>query len=154
MPQWSSAELMPVRMGMRVRMHAEALHELRIGGVLPLGCWEWNRRAVIAGQPLWCGQARRVHATAGAEGQRSGGWQIDAHGAPALKIWQHVVRYAGGTPQSCVNCTFQGSVKSGLLFTKAERAKAFVIKVTGHPPYCTAPLAHVCPHHAVSCTHK
>jgi hypothetical protein len=34
----------------------------------------------------------------------------------------------------------QGPVKAGQLFTKAARAKAFVIKVTGQPPSSIAPL--------------
>ena len=110
--------------------------------------------ALIAGNPLWCGQARRVHATSGAERQRPGGWQIDAHGAPAASDHQHVVRNARGTLQVPVICMAQGSVKTGQLFTKADRAKAFVIKVTGQPPSSIALLILYVRPRAVSCTHR
>jgi hypothetical protein len=52
-----------------------------------------------------------------------------------------------------VICMAQGSVKTGQLFTKADRAKAFVIKVTGQLPSSIALLILYVRPRAVSCTH-
>lgn len=68
---------------------------------------------------------------------------------------QHVVRNAGGTLQVPVICMAQGSVKTGQLFTKADRAKAFVIKVTADwaaaIEHCAAGLVLCVRHCDASC---